>query len=99
MTWLFVWDRSYNNTIYIAAASFVLFLLAITNILAVAILARNISVNSDYFTDGSPLFMWGVWYRLVLNSWGLYTTWTVIANLLNLTTALVYVGKVRIMGL
>ena len=32
--------------------------------------------------------------RLMLNGLGVYTTWCVIASLLNLTAALVYVGGV-----
>ena len=59
-------------------------------------MAKNIGDNIEDFTRGSPLFWWGVVYRVILNGLGIYTTWTVIASLVNLTTALVYAGEVII---
>ena len=69
-------------------------------------MTRNITHSAEEFAYKAPLFWWGVAYRTVLNgmgmylllllllllSSGIYTTWTVIASLINLTTALVYAG-------
>ena len=75
-------------------ASILLFSIAITNILVMVFMAKNIGDNAQDFTRGAPLFWWGVAYRFILNGLGIYTTWTVIASLVNLTTALVYYGEV-----
>eukprot|EP00092_Neocalanus_flemingeri_P040904 GFUD01044535.1.p1 GENE.GFUD01044535.1~~GFUD01044535.1.p1 ORF type:complete len:320 (+),score=89.94 GFUD01044535.1:375-1334(+) len=94
LAWIFIWDRSYVNPDLIILASIFLFLIAITNILVMVFMAKNIGDNAHDFTRGSPLFWWGVTYRIILNGLGMYTTWTVIASLINLTTALVYAGQV-----
>jgi len=94
LAWIFIWDRSYQTTGLIVLASIFLFLIAITNILVMAFMAKNLTDNASDFTRGSPLFVWGVAYQVILNGLGIYTTWTVIASLVNLTTALVYVGQV-----
>jgi len=94
LAWIFVWDRSFETTSLVILASILLFLIAISNILIMAFMAKNIGDNLDDFTRGAPLFWWGVGYRVILNGLGIYTTWTVIASLVNLTTALVYVGEV-----
>jgi len=57
-------------------------------------MAKNIGDNAQNFSRGSPLFWWGVAYHVILNGLATYTTWTVIASLINLTTALVYAGEV-----
>ena len=57
-------------------------------------MAKNIGDNAQGFSRGFPLFWWGVAYRVILNGLALYTTWTVIASLINLNTALVYTGQV-----
>ena len=75
-------------------ASITLFLIAISNIVVMFFMAKNIGDNIEDFTRGAPLFWWGVGYRAILNGLGIYTTWTVIASLVNLTTALVYAGEV-----
>jgi len=75
-------------------ASITLFLIAITNILVMAFMAKNIGDNVEDFKRGAPLFWWGIAYRVILNGLGIYTTWTVIASLINMTTALVYAGEV-----
>ena len=86
--------RAYVNTSLTILASITLFLIAISNILVMVFMAKNIGDNTEVFTRGAPLFWWGVTYRVILNGLGIYTTWTVIASLLNLTTALVYAGEV-----
>lgn len=94
LAWIFMWDRSFETTGLVILASIFLFLIAISNILVMFFLAKNIGDNIEDFTRGSPLFWWGVCYRVILNGLGIYTTWTVIASLVNLTTALVYAGDV-----
>jgi len=94
LAWIFIWDRSFVNTDLTILASIFLFLIAITNILVMVFMAKNIGDNHAVFIRGSPLFWWGVVYRVILNGLGIYTTWTVIASLVNLTTALVYAGEV-----
>ena len=40
-----------------------LFLIAITNVMATAILARNIASYNDRFRRHQELFVWGIVYR------------------------------------
>jgi len=94
LAWIFIWDRSFATTSLTILASIFLFLIAISNILVMAFMAKNIGDNVDEFERGNPMFWWGVAYRFILNGLGIYTTWTVIASLVNLTTALVYAGEV-----
>jgi len=94
LAWIFIWDRSYVNANLTILASITLFLIAITNILVMAFMAKNIGDNVEDFKRGAPLFWWGIAYRVILNGLGIYTTWTVIASLINMTTALVYAGEV-----
>merc|ERR1712032_985808 len=94
LAWIFVWDRSSvdgNNGLTILAF-FILISIALSNIAVMALMARNITKYAAEFARGTPLFWWGIAYRVVLNGLGIYTTWTVIASLINLTTALVYPG-------
>jgi len=94
LAWIFIWDRSFETTGLTILASITLFLIAISNIVVMFFMAKNIGDNIEDFTRGAPLFWWGVVYRVILNGLGIYTTWTVIASLVNLTTALVYAGEV-----
>jgi len=94
LAWIFIWDRSFVNPDLTILASIFLFLIAITNIMVMVFMAKNIGDNAGNFIHGSPLFWWGVGYRVILNGLGIYTTWTIIASLVNLTTALVYAGQV-----
>jgi len=94
LAWIFVWDRSSvdgQNGLTILAF-FILISIALSNIAVMALMARNITKYAAEFARGTPLFWWGIAYRVVLNGLGIYTTWTVIASLINLTTALVYPG-------
>jgi len=85
--WVFIFDRALNHTWLLALSSSVLFLIAITNIAATAILATNIARHNSQFRRNQDLFVWGVVYRFMLNGFALYTTWTVIASLINMTQA------------
>jgi len=94
LAWIFIWDRSsvdgYDGLVILAF--FILVSIAISNIAVMALMARNITKYTAEFARGTPLFWWGIAYRVVLNGLGIYTTWTVIASLINFTTALVYPG-------
>jgi len=92
--WIFIWDRASVNVPLTILAAIVLFLVAITNILAGSFLAYNIGRHCDKFSRGGGMFWYGLGYRLTLNGLGMYTTWCVVASLINLTTALVYQGEV-----
>ena len=58
--------RSVQNKDLLILASIILFLTAITNILAAAFMAKNIADNAQYFAKGAPLFWWGVVYRYLV---------------------------------
>ena len=58
--------RSVQNKDLLILASIILFLTAITNILATAFMAKNITDNAQYFVKGAPLFWWGVVYRYLV---------------------------------
>jgi len=90
--WLFLWDREQT-----VAASVFLFLVAITNITTLACFLKNVEDNSHKFERGSPTFYWGIIYRLTANGLGIYTAWTVIASLINFTTAMHYSGGVAML--
>lgn len=92
LVWIFVWDRTINNANLTILASIILFFIAITNVLVMVFMAKNIGDNLEIFQRDS-LEWWLVFYRFVLNGLGVYTTWTVIASLLNLNTAVVYAGN------
>ena len=61
--WVFIFDRALNHTWLLALSSSVLFLIAITNIAATAILATNIARHNSEFRRNQDLFVWGVVYR------------------------------------
>jgi len=85
LIWVFTWDRQ-----RVILSFFILFIIAITNIIVTGIMATNIYVYRMQFVSGRPMFYWGLIYRLTMNGFGVYTTWTVIATLINLSVALVY---------
>jgi len=91
LTWIFLWDRE-----VIIGSAVVLILLAITNITMITLMARNLYMYLDIYKKGNPMFKWGIIYRIMMNGFGIYTTWTVIAGLLNFTHALVYGGGVSV---
>jgi len=86
--WVFIADRSFKDNKLIAVASFFLFAIAATNILAAGIMARNIARLQKSINKS---FAYGIIYRIILNGFAIYTTWTVIASLINLVQAISYV--------
>jgi len=94
LAWIFVWDRSSVNQDLTILALVILLLTAISNVLVMTLLARNITANTADFSRAAPLFWWGTACRIVLNGLGIYTTWTVIASLINLTVVIVYPAQV-----
>ena len=94
LCWIFIWDRSVNDTNLIIVAAVFLPSIAVTNMMVVAFMTRNLDKHAHEFQRGGPLFWWGAIYRFILNGWAIYTTWTVIASLINLATALTYSGGV-----
>jgi len=86
-SWIFISDRSIRYTWLLGLSSAWLFLIAITNVTATAILARNIASSSNMFRRHEDLFAWGIVYRFILNGFAFYTTWTIIASLINLVQA------------
>merc|ERR1711997_559638 len=85
--WVFIFDRAINHTWILGLSSAFLFLIALTNIAATTILATNIARHNEQFRRHQELFFWGVVYRFMLNGFALYTTWTVIASLVNMAQA------------
>jgi len=84
LAWIFLWDRE-----QIVAASVFLFLIAITNIISLGFFIKNVEDNSQLLS-----FYWRLTYRIFYNGLGIYTSWTVIASLINFTTAMHYSGDV-----
>jgi len=85
-TWVFLFDRAYEHKWLVGLSSFTLFVIAITNILSTGIFARNISRNVHDFST-----TYAVLYRILLNGYCLYTTWTIIASLINMCQAIAYI--------
>jgi len=83
-SWIFITDRSCQHKWLVGLAYGVLFLIAITNIIACAILARNIARSNCSMA-------YRIVNRLILNGYCLYTTWTVIASLINLNQAIIWI--------
>ena len=62
-SWVFIFDRAINHTWLLGLSSACLFLIAITNMAATAILATNIARHNSQFRRDQDLFIWGVVYR------------------------------------
>ena len=60
--WVFIADRSFKDNKLVAVASFFLFAIAATNILAAGIMARNIAILQKSVNKS---FAYGIIYRLV----------------------------------
>jgi len=82
--WIFLWDRE-----LLVVSSYVLCGIAITNIISMALLIRNVVENESSLRQEQPKIYW-TYIVLAFNGHGIYTTWTVIASLLNFTHCLVY---------
>ena len=86
--WIFTWDRE-----QLVGSSILLFLIAQTNIVSLAILARNIAQDGHQMREEKPKIYW-TYVVLSMNGQGIYTTWTTIASLLNFCHCLVYVAGI-----
>ena len=86
LAWIFVWDREQT-----VGASILLFLIAKTGIISMAILSRNIAQDGHQLREDKPKIYW-LYVVLPMNGIGLYTTWTVIASFVNFGTALRYIA-------
>ena len=82
--WLFLWDRE-----LIVVSSYVLWGIALTNVIAMTLLIRNIENQNHLLKREQPNIYWA-YIVLAFNGHGIYATWTVIASLLNITLCLVY---------
>jgi len=89
-TWLIIttrdWDSYTDEEMYpwfLALSYVILFLVFITNIIACGIFASNISRSKSSMG-------YKILNRFILNGYALYTTWTLIASLINLLQAVVY---------
>jgi len=86
--WIFTWDRE-----QLVGSSILLFLIAQTNIVSLAILARNIAQDGHQLREEKPKIYW-TYVVLSMNGQGIYATWTLIASLLNFCHCLVYVAGI-----
>eukprot|EP00095_Tigriopus_kingsejongensis_P008611 maker-scaffold147_size311475-snap-gene-2.14 protein:Tk08611 transcript:maker-scaffold147_size311475-snap-gene-2.14-mRNA-1 annotation:"PREDICTED: uncharacterized protein LOC101165601" len=86
--WIFIWD----NELLILSSVF-LFLIAVTNIVTLAILSYNIAADNHRLKSEQPGYFWS-YIVLSQNCHGTYTAWSVIASFINLITALHYSGGV-----
>jgi len=86
--WIFLWDRE-----LMVEAAALLLLLLLNNMSVVAMMAKSIFIHRSEYAWARPMFLWGTIYRVMMNGFGVYTTWTVIATLINVTIALVYKGE------
>lgn len=87
-SWLFItckdWSGGEEEFPWFLAVGFVaLFLVFITNFIACGILAYNISRSKSSMG-------YKILNRFILNGYALYTTWTLIASIINLLQAVVY---------
>jgi len=86
--WIFTWDRE-----ELVGSSILLFLIAQTNIVSLALLAKNIAQDGHQMREEKPKIYW-TYVVLSMNGQGIYATWTIIASLLNFCHCLVYIAKV-----
>jgi len=87
--WIFLWDRE-----LLVVSSYFLCGIAITNIIAMTLFIRNIVEAGNFLKLEQPKIYW-TYIVLAFNGHGIYTTWTVIASLLNFTHCLVYRDNVE----
>ena len=86
-TWVFTWDRE-----ELVTSCAVLIFMALTNILCTGYIAYKISFQNHELKKSNPKLYFC--YVMVMNGQGLYATWTVIASLINLGSALRYVSMI-----
>ncbi|KAF2365883.1 hypothetical protein FHG87_003352 [Trinorchestia longiramus] len=83
IAWLFTWDR-----LLITGSTVALLLIAFTNIIAQGITCYSFSAVAPVLLQQSKADFWcGI---LVVNGYALYTTWTFLASLLNLSIFLIH---------
>ena len=86
--WIFLWDRE-----MLVSASYVEWGIVLTNISSLALLIKNIEQDDHRLKEDQPKIYW-TYIVLAFNGQGMYTTWTIIAGLINFTTCLTYDDKV-----
>ncbi|XP_012683319.2 uncharacterized protein si:dkey-29d8.3 [Clupea harengus] len=79
ITWLFLWDRE-----EMVPALIVLALIVFTNYLLIFFSCRGLSAHGSWLSQHHPKDLWCI-RVLVQNGIAVYTTWTTIATLINLT--------------
>jgi len=85
-SWIFITDRACNEVLLLGVGYGVLFAIVVTNIIACLILAENIKRSKSSM-------VYKIINRIILNGYCLYTTWTVIASLINALQAAIYISK------
>jgi len=81
---LFAWDNE-----QIVLSWVLLSLIAISNMVSTFFMARNLASNGNSLKKYWPMLYW-TYVILSLNGPAIYTTWTIIAALVNFDHALVY---------
>jgi len=90
ITWLFLWDRE-----QLQAASCDLFAIFFTNLISLSILIRNLEQTDHRLRKDQPKTYWA-YIVFASNGQGMYCTWTLLASLLNMNIALIYVNGVTL---
>jgi len=85
-SWIFITDRACDKVLLLGVGFGVLFAIVVTNIIACLILAENIKRSKSSM-------VYKIINRIILNGYCLYTTWTVIASLINGLQAAIYISK------
>ena len=57
LTWIFLWDRE-----QIVAAAVILASLAVSGMVVVGLMARNIFNHKEEYSKGRPMFPWSIVY-------------------------------------
>jgi len=82
--WTFLWDQ---ELLYLSSK--VLCGIAITNIITLTLLIRNLETNEHRLRKEQPFLYW-TYISVAVNGHALYCTWTIIASTLNFTICLHY---------
>jgi len=84
-SWIFITDRACDKVLLLGVGFGVLIAIVVTNIIACLILAENIKRSKSSM-------VYKIINRIILNGYCLYTTWTVIASLINQLQAVIYIS-------
>ncbi|KAM6977669.1 uncharacterized protein FYW47_002448 [Aplochiton taeniatus] len=87
VAWLFLWDREFM----IPALPF-LFLVACTNYVLLFFSCHGLNVHGAWLNKYHKVDLW-LFRALIQNGVAIYTTWTTIATLINLTIVMSYKGN------